>query len=175
MTITIKKIGSYALLGTLISANATSPAQATSLQNVTPDDSLTKTEYDNLAEIHYSDKTDSCVSIPELDLCHEFFADDESQSLNNSLLQKAKSSIELIRASEAIKVKSSENKVYHIYDIDSTASSIPVAGEKQLLYSNIYTKEQLELKIKKKVPEPSALLGLIAFCLLAAKHQAAKK
>ncbi len=183
MSVTIKKIGRYALLGTVISANATAPAQANSLKNVTPDDDLTKTPYNqssvgnnnSLAEIHYKDKANSCVSIPELDLCNEFLALGESKSLNGSLLQKAKTSIKKIRAGEAIKVKTHENKVHYIYDIESTQSSIRVAEKKQLLYSNIYTQEQLEFKIKKKVPESSAMLGLITFCLVGTLASSSKK
>ena len=38
MVKTIKKIGNYALLGTILSANATPQAQADLLQNVTTDD-----------------------------------------------------------------------------------------------------------------------------------------
>lgn len=182
MVKTIRKIGNYALLGTIISANATAPAQAASLQNVTPDDGLTTTPHkeasasdrNNLASVNELDQAHSCISSPEFDFCNQFKNDNYANSLKGSLLQKAKNSIELIQAGEAIKVKASENEVYYIYDIESTASEIGVPGKKQDLntYTNIW--KQPELSAKKKVPESSMLLGLIAFCLFAVKRQAAK-
>ncbi|MEM9924903.1 MAG: hypothetical protein AAF915_14305 [Cyanobacteria bacterium P01_D01_bin.50] len=183
MVKTIKKIGNYALLGTIISANATTPAQAALLQNVTPDDGLTTTPHkeasssnkNTLAAVNESDKMYSCISAPEFDFCNQFKNDkNDANSLKGSFLQKAKNSIELIQAGEAIKVKTSDKFVYYIYDIDYTASDIAVAGKKQDLntYTNIW--KQPQVNAKKKVPEGSALLGLIAFCLFAAKYQLAK-
>ncbi|MGD1912670.1 MAG: hypothetical protein ACFB2X_18005 [Rivularia sp. (in: cyanobacteria)] len=182
MVKTIKKIGNYALLGTILSANATTPAQAALLQNVTTDDALTTTPHkeasisngNTLAFLNESDKMYSCISAPEFDFCNQFENDRDPKSLKGSLLQKAKNSIELIQAGEAIKVKTSDKFVYYIYDIESTASDISLAGKKEDLktYTNIW--KQPQINRKRKVPEGSALLGLIAFCLFAAKYQAAK-
>ncbi|MEO1375517.1 MAG: hypothetical protein AAFW70_14610 [Cyanobacteria bacterium J06635_10] len=182
MVKTIKKIGNYALLGTIISANATTPAQAALLQNATPDDELSTTPHkeasanntSTLAAVNESDKMYSCISAPEFDFCNQFKNANDAKSLKISLLQKAKNSIELIQAGEAIKVKTSDKFVYYIYDIDSTTSDIAVAAKKQDL--NIYTNiwKQPQVNAKKRVPEGSALLGLIVFCLFAAKSQAAK-
>lgn len=186
MAVTLKKIRNYALLGTIISANATAPAQATSLKNITDNEGLSKipqnqvsiSNKNTLAETDDSDNTHSCISVPEFELCNQFKNNDDEKSLNNSLLQKAKSSIESIRAGEAIKVKNSQRQVYMYPSLETT-----VAVKKPLLYSNIYTTDvskqskfsrQFEDGEKKKVPEPSALLGLIAFWFLAAKYQAAK-
>ncbi len=187
MKATIKKIRNYALLGTIISANATAPAEATSLQNLTPNDGLTKTPHkqgafsneNTLASLEDSNQAHSCISVPEFDLCNQFKNDNDAKSLKGSLLRKAKNSIGLIRAGEAIKVKTSGNEIHYIiYDnFEYNASKMKVAGKKQLLYSNTYTNiwKQPEIHTKRKVPEPSVLLGLIALCFAASKYNAAKK
>ena len=185
MTGTITKISSYALLGTIISANATSPAQANSLKNLMPDDVFKKTSHqqeslgneNTVASIDMSDKAHSCISVPELDLCNQFKNEDDVKSINDSLLRNAKSSIDLIRSAEAIKVKVSDNVVHYIYNTEFTKSEMEVARKNKLFYANTYTNvwKQPETPVKKRVPEPSMLLGLIALCLLGARYQSANK
>lgn len=186
MTITIKKISNYALLSTIISTNATAPAQATLVQNITADEEFINTPQKQtslsrnqniLTEVDKSNYKDNfCISLPEFDLCNEFKNDKTEKSLNNSLLRKAKTSLELIRDGEAIKVKTSADQIYYIYDIELDASTVVSAEKKQKLYLNTYTNVKQQFgRVKKKVPEPSLLLGLIVFCLLAAKHQPTKK
>lgn len=177
MTKNIKKIGKYALLGTIISANTTAPAQANSV--FVNDDDLSEITYNRASstdknifvETEAFDSTNSCISIPEFDLCEQFKDNKQTSSLNDSLLKKAQDSIDLIRSNETLQVKVSQNEVYYVPSINKSESYIS-----QPIYSNTYTNvsRQTELTPKKKVPEPQALLGLIVFCLLAAKNKAAK-
>ena len=175
MTITINKVRNYVLLGTIISASATAPAQAGSLENVNSNDDLTKTQNhlasddskDILVETQKCKEADSCISFPEFDLDEEFNKKDNTNSIDNSLLKKAKDTIETIQGASPYQAITTEDGVEHIvYKTESALSENPK------LYTSIYVSGTLE---REKVPEPSALIGLITFFLLAAKRQAAKK
>ena len=187
MTITIKKISQYALLSTIIGANATSPAQANSLKNVTPDDGFTKApqqqtsvSYKNiLAKAGKSNyKVSSRISLPEFDLQNQFTSDDATKPLKDSLLEKPKNSIRLIEDAEDTKVEilELEDGVYYVYNTKTAASLVQPVPENQQSYINTYTNVKQKFgRVKKKVPEPSVILGLIAFCLLAAKYRGVEK
>ena len=183
MTISIKKIRNYALLGTIISVSYTAPAQASSFQNVASDDALTKTPQnpasssnkDTLSDRRISNKPDYCISPPELDLCNQFTKDDNKNSLNSLLFQEAQDSIQSIQDAESIEIKTSgEGIQYIIYNTEFISSQKQQQSNLDT-YTTSYTSVwQSTVSQRKKVPEPSALLGLIAFCLFAAKYQWAK-
>ncbi|MGB3654797.1 MAG: PEP-CTERM sorting domain-containing protein [Rivularia sp. (in: cyanobacteria)] len=178
MTITIKKISNYALFGTIISASATAPAQASLTTNINSNDDLNQNPQNQAS----SDSKDilvktpkcneaNCISFPNFDLYGEFDKNNDPKTLNNSLLKIAKGIIKDIETAEAVKVKTSQEGVVHIiYDAEFTPSQ-----SKQQSALNTYTNVwQSKASQKKKVPEPSALLGLIALGLFAAKRKAAK-
>ncbi len=178
MTITIKKISNYTLLGTIISASVTAPAQASSIANVDSNDDLIQNPQnqassdrkDILVKTQKCNEANSCISLPNFDLDSEFNKNNDTNTLNNSLLKKAKRIIKSIEAAEAVKViTSSEGIEYIIYDAEFTPSE-----SKYQSALNTYTNVRRSESQKKKVPEPSALLGLIAFGLLAAKRKVAK-
>ncbi|MEB3215001.1 MAG: hypothetical protein VKN72_01915 [Nostocales cyanobacterium 94392] len=183
MTKSIKKVFNYALLGTIVNVSATAQAQASLLENVAPDDDLTKTPQNQLlsdskntlSETRLSNKPDSCISLPELDLCNQFTRDNNKNSLNYSLFQQAQSTIQSIEAAEHIEVKIPRDGIkYIIYNIESTSSQNQQQSNLDT-YTTSYTSVwQSKVSHKKKVPESSALLGLIAFYLFAAKHRSAK-
>lgn len=174
MTITINKVRNYVLLGTIISASATAPAQAGSLINLNSNDDLTEAQnyfesddsQDNLLETQCFE-ADSCISFPEFDLEKELNKEDNTKNpVDDSLLKKAKDTIETIQAASQYKVITTEDGVEHlVYKADSTASENPE------LYTSVYFSAVSE---RERVPEPSALIGLIAFFLLAAKRKTAK-
>ena len=174
MTITINKVRNYLLLGTIISASATAPAQAGSLKNLNSNDDLTKTQNhlasddskDILVDTQKCKQADSCISSPEFDLHEELNQKDNTNSIDNSLLKKARDTIETIQGASLSKVITTADGVEHIVDkTESTPSATPE------LYTSIYVSGNAE---SEKVPEPSALIGLITFFLLAAKRQTAK-
>ena len=178
MTITIKKISNYALLGTIISTSATAPAQASSIANVNSNEDLiqnpqnraSSVRKDILVKTQKCNEANSCISLPNFDLYGEFNKTNNPKTLNNSLLKKAKRIIKSIETAEAVKVKISSEGVEHIiYDAEFTPSE-----SKQQSALNTYTNVWRSESQKKKVPEPSALLGLVAFGLLAAKRKAEK-
>ncbi len=166
MTITIKKVRNYVLLGTIISASTTAPAQAGSLKNLNSNHDLTKAS-DNQASTDSKDvlveklkckEADSCISFPEFDLDGEFNKND------NSFFKKVRRT-EPIQAANTTQVKTVNRRKHIIHNTE-------FAGlETEELYTNVYFSAASK---RKKVPEPSALLGLIAFFLLAAKRQTAK-
>ncbi|MBE9213341.1 hypothetical protein IQ247_11780 [Plectonema cf. radiosum LEGE 06105] len=171
MTKSIKKVFNYVFLGTIINVSATVPAQASSFENFAPDDDLRKTPQNKLSsgsknilsETGLSNKPDYCISFPELDLCNQFTRDKNKNSLNNLLFLKAQSTIQSIEAAENI-----------IYNTEFTSSQNQQQSNLET-YTTTYTSVwQSRVPHKKKVPEPSALLGLIAFYLFAAKHRSAK-
>ncbi|MBF2015102.1 MAG: hypothetical protein IGS23_07850 [Rivularia sp. T60_A2020_040] len=183
MTITIKKIRNYALLGTIISVSSTAPAQASSFQNVVPDDALTKIPQnpasfdskDTLLNRSISNQPDYCISFPELDLCNQFTKDEHKNSLNISLFQKAQISIQSIQDAERIEVKTSgEGIQYIIYNTEFTPSQKQQQSNLDTYTTSYTTVWQSKVDQRKKVPEPSALLGFIAFYLFAAKYKLAK-
>ncbi len=173
MTITIKKVRNYVLLGTIISASATAPAQAGSLKNFNSNDDLAKTpdnqasddRKDILVETQKCKEADSCISFPEFDSYDKLKKNDNTNSIDNSFLKKARRTIESVQAANTTQVKTVNGRKHIIYNTEFTASQ----GEE--LYTNVYLSGASK---REKVPEPSALLGLITFFLLAAKHQTAK-
>ena len=96
MTITINKVRNYVLLGTIISASATAPAQAGSLKNLSSNDDLIKTpnkqtsvdSKDILVEKQSCKEADPCISFPEFDLDGEFNENDKIYSLKKPLKKK---------------------------------------------------------------------------------------
>lgn len=175
MKITIKKVRNYVLLGTIISASTTAPAQAGSLKSLNSNDDLTKTpdnqasadSKDVLVETQKCKEADYCISFPEFDLDGEFNKNDSTNSIHNSFFKKAKQIKQSVKAAKNVEVKNlADGRQAIIYNNEFT----PL--ESKELYTSTYL---LPSPQKKKVPEPSALLGLITFFLLAAKRQAAKK
>ena len=173
MTITIKKVRNYVLLSTIISASATAPAQAGSLKHLNSNDDVTKTP-DNqastdskyiLVETQKCKEVDTCICFPELDSDGEFHKKDNTNSIDNSFLKKARCTIESIQAANTTQVKIVNGRKHIIYNTEFTAS------KSRELYTNMYLPADSK---REKVPEPSALLGLITFFLLAAKRQTAK-
>lgn len=184
----IKKIRNYALLGTIISTNAATPAQATSLKDFTPGrDFINTSKKDEsvitnhvLMETQKLEKTNYCISIPEFDWCNKLDNKDNTKSLDNSLLKKAKNTIQLIKFAEDTKVKTSQDGVKHIvYKTELTLPEVdPITDP--LLYSNTHTSvsgysKDITITRKKKVPEASTLIGLIVFFLVATKSQTTKE
>ncbi|MEM7580274.1 MAG: hypothetical protein AAF316_10575 [Cyanobacteria bacterium P01_A01_bin.80] len=169
MTITIKKIRNYALLGTIISTSAAAPAQASSLKNLGSDDFIqnpysetSKAIKDISSEIEVSNKPDYCISFPELELCNQLTKEENQDSFKNPLFRKAKNIIESVEAGQNTKVRFVRGHKYTIYNGESNQF------DSDELSSNIYASASVE---REKVPEPSVLLGLIAFILLARKRQ----
>jgi hypothetical protein len=168
MTITIKKVRNYVLLGTVISASATAPAQASLLKNSNSNNDLTITS-DNKASIDNKDlvekqnckEADSCISSPELDLYHQFNKNDNKNSIDNSLLEKDRDTIKSDIGASLSQIITIEDGVERT--VNKTEFT-PLESPEQ--YTSTYMSLASE---KKRVPEPSALLGLIAFFLLAAK------
>ncbi len=173
MTITIKKVRNYVLLGTIISASATAPAEAGSFKNLNSNDDLTKTpdnqastdSKDVLVEIQKCKEVDSCISFPEFDLNGEFNKNDNTNSIHNSFFKKAKQIRQSVEDAKKVEVKIVNGRKHIIYNTEFTSS------EREELYTNVYLSTASK---REKVPEPSALLGLITFFLLAAKRQTAK-
>jgi len=170
MTITIKKIRNYALIGTIISASATAPAQAGSLKKVNSDDldliknplsEASTASKDISSEIEVSDKPDYCISFPESELCNQLTKEEKQNSLNNPLFKKANNIIESVKAAQITKVKVLGGRKYTIYNAKSNqfdSEELPTT-----IYSSVSSQRE-------KVPEPSALIGLIALLLLARKR-----
>ncbi len=182
MTVTIKKIRNYALFGTIISAAATAPAHATSLQNISDDNLTQNLDHEKASPSHKDiwsitnecSQAEFCILPPEQD------EEDATQlgaakPLQDLLLAKPLSSIESIQSAEnteaqVIPSAPSAPGVEHIrYKTEFT----PLEIEPQS-YSNLYT-TQLYRAVgsskRKKVPEPSALIGLIVFLMLAARSK----
>lgn len=171
MTTTINKVRNYVLLGTIISASATAPAQAGSLKYVNSNNDLTNTQnhlasddtQDNLVETQKCEEADYCISAPEFDLDEEFNKKDNTNSIDDSLFKKARETIENIQAEPLYQVITTEDGVEHIvYNADFTES------ENLEVYTSIYFSGTYE---REKIPEPSALIGLITFFLLARKRK----
>ncbi len=174
MTITINKVRNYVLLGTIISASATAPAQAGSLKNLNSNDDLIKTQNnlgsddskDILLETQNCKEADYCISSPEFDLHQELDNQDAKKSIDNSFLKKARDTIEIIEGASRYRIITTEDGVEHLVpETEFTPSENPD------LYTSIYFSGTSE---RKKVPESSALIGLITFFLLAAKRQKSK-
>jgi hypothetical protein len=174
MTITINKVRNYVLLGTIISASATAPAQAGSLKNLNSNDDFIKTQNnlasddskDILLEIEKCKKAESCISSPEFDLEEVLDNQDAKKSIDNSFLKKARDTIETIQGASLYRVITTEDGVEHLVpETEVTPSENPD------VYTSIYFSGTSE---REKVPEPSALIGLIAFFLLAPKRQKSK-
>ncbi|MDY6899731.1 MAG: PEP-CTERM sorting domain-containing protein [Cyanobacteriota bacterium] len=172
MTTTIKKIRNYALLGTIISASATAPAQASSLKNNNSHDLIqnplleaSKASKDISSEIEVTEKPDYCISFPESELCNQLTKEENQNSLNNPLFRKAKNLIESFEAAQTTKVRFVKGHKYTIYNAESNQSD-----SEELLRTTIYASASVR---KEKVPEPSALIGLIALFLLSKKRQTA--
>ncbi|WP_414619058.1 hypothetical protein [Calothrix sp. CCY 0018] len=174
MTITIN-IRNYVLLGTIISASATAPAQAGSLKNLNSNDDLAKSPNKQasvnskdifLVEKQNCQEADPCISFPEFDLDGEFNENDKTYSSKKPSKKKARQITQSVKATKNVEIK-------HLAD-----------GRKAIIYKNQFTpseSEQLHTSVylsaaseRKKVPEPSALIGLITFFFLAAKRQTAK-
>ncbi|AFY54011.1 hypothetical protein Riv7116_1449 [Rivularia sp. PCC 7116] len=174
MTLTINNIRNFALLGTIISASATAPAQAGLPKNINSDDDLTKasekqTPFENqdiLSDKQKCNPTDLCISFPEFDSQSQPEKTEDKNSLENLMLKKATTSYESISAGEKIQVKISDDGVKHII---YNAEFSPL--ESKEMHTAIYSSASSQ---RRKVPEPSAMLGLIAFFLLAAKRQKEK-
>ncbi|MBV6623300.1 MAG: hypothetical protein KI793_10250 [Rivularia sp. (in: Bacteria)] len=174
MTLTINNIRNYALLGTIISASATAPAQAGSLNNITSHDDFTKASenqpsFDNkdiLLDKQQCNQTNSCISFPEFDSQSQPKETEDKNLLDDLMLKKAIRSYESINAGEKIQVKVSDDGVKHII---YNAEFSPLESEQ--MHTAIYSSASSQ---RRKVPEPSAMLGLITFLLLAAKHQKQK-
>lgn len=153
MTTTIKKIRNYALLGTIISASATAPAQASSLDLIQETPLEASQTSDTTSEIEASEKPASCISSPELEPCNEL-----------AILGEANNIIKSVEATQTTKVKFFKGHKYTIYNVE------PNQSDSEELGTTIYARSSIQ---KEKVPEPSALLGLIALFLLAKKRQTA--
>lgn len=151
MTTTIKKIRNYALLGTIISASATAPAQASSFDLIQETPLEASQASDNSSEIEVSKKPASCISSPELEPCNEL-----------PILGEANNVIESVKAAETTKENDIGGITITKYNVESNQS------DSEELSSNIYVSASIQ---KEKVPEPSALLGLMALFLLAKKRQ----
>lgn len=171
MTTTIKKIRNYALLGTIISASTTAPVQASTLKNVSSDElienplsELSKASKDISSEIEVTDKPDYCISFPESELCNQLTKQENRNSLNNPLFRKANHIIESVEAAQTTKVKFVQGRKHIVYNAQSNQS------DSEQPYTAIYAVASTQ---KEKVPEPSALCGLIALLLLARKRQTA--
>ncbi|MEO1429023.1 MAG: hypothetical protein AAFS12_01030 [Cyanobacteria bacterium J06632_19] len=181
MALTINNIRNFALLGTIISASATAPAQAGSLKNINGDDDFATASkklasFENkkiLLGKYKCNQTDSCISFPEFDSESQLEKTDDKNLLDNLTLKKAIRSYESINAAEKIQVKISEDGVKHI--IYNTPEFSPLESKEMhtAIYSS-YSSYSSALSQRRKVPEPSAMLGLIAFFLLAAKRQKGK-
>lgn len=174
MTITINKVRNYVLLGTIISASATAPAQAGSLKNLNNNDDLTKTpnkqasvdSKDILVEKQGCKEADPCISFPEFYLDGEFNENDKTYLLEKSFLKQARQITQSVKATKKVEIKNlADGRKAIIYNNQFTPS------ESEQLHTSVYLSAASE---RKKVPEPSALIGLITFFLLAAKHQTAK-
>ncbi|BAY84997.1 hypothetical protein NIES267_44950 [Calothrix parasitica NIES-267] len=171
MTTTIKKIRNYALLGTIISASATAPAQASTLKNISSDDLIqnpfseaSKASKDISSEIQVTEKPDYCISFPESELCNQLTKQENRDSLNSPLFRRAKHIIESVEAAQTTKVKFVQGRKHIVYNAQSNQS------DSEEPYTAIYAVASTQ---KEKVPEPSAIYGLIALLLLARKRQTA--
>ena len=172
MTTTIKKIRNYALLGTIISASATAPAQASTLKNINSDDlnqnplsEASEASKDISSEIEVTEKPDYCISFPESELCNQLTKQENQNFLNNPLFRKANHIIESVEAAQTTKVKVFKGQKYIVYNAESNQS------DSEVPHTAIYAVASTQ---REKVPEPSAILGLIAFLLLARKRQTAE-
>ena len=169
MTIKIKKISSFALLSTVIGASATAPAHAISSQGTTPDSGV---EADNqktyLENQQSTNNIGFCISEPEFD-----------SSCKNSFLQDARETMEIIKTAEATQKMEQawqeQTKNAYEQNLNIAISRTVATNQGDISYSNTYVDiEKQFAKVKKKVPEPSVMLGLVSFCLLAAKCKATK-
>ncbi|MCJ8280199.1 MAG: PEP-CTERM sorting domain-containing protein [Rivularia sp. ALOHA_DT_140] len=167
MTITIKKIRNYTLLGTLISASATAPAQAVSLKNVSNADDINNLQSqasaaskDINSQIEMVNKPDHCISFPESELCNQLTKEENQSSSNNPLFKKAKDIIKSVDAAKTTEVKVVKGRKHIVYHHEFSQQGSEELGT--AIYSSASS-------IKEKVPEPSSLLGLIALLLLARK------
>ncbi|MGB3758361.1 MAG: hypothetical protein WBA07_18605 [Rivularia sp. (in: cyanobacteria)] len=173
MTITIKKVRNYVLLGTIISASATTPAQAGSLKNLNSNDDVTKTpdnqastdSKDVLLETQMCKEADSCISFPEFDSYDKLKKNDNTNSIDNSFLKKARQITQSVEAAKNVEVKNLA---------DGRKAIIYKTAFPPLENPELYTFTYSPASERERVPEPSALLGLITFFLLAAKRQTAK-
>ena len=171
MTTTIKKIRNYALLGTIISASATAPAQASTLKNINSDDlnqnplsEASKASKDISSEIEVTQKPDYCISFPESELCNQLTKQENQNFLNNPLFREANNLIKSVETALTTKVKVVKGDTYTVYNLE------PYQSEQEELPVTIYASASVQ---REKVPEPSALCGLIALLLLARKRQTA--
>ena len=178
MALTINNIRNFALLGTIISASATAPAQAGSLKNINSDDdfataSQKQPSFENkdiLLDKYKCNQTDLCISFPEFDLESQPQTRDDTK-LDNLTLKKAIRSYEAINAGEKIQVKISEDGVKHIIYNNPEFSPLEESEKMHTAIYSSYSSYSSTLSQRRKVPEPSAILGLIAFFLIAAKRQ----
>ncbi|MEL6163329.1 MAG: PEP-CTERM sorting domain-containing protein [Cyanobacteria bacterium J06628_3] len=169
MTTTIKKIRNYALLGTIISASAAAPAHASSPTNINSNN-LTGNPLSEASKASKDINSETevplvgCISSPESEPCNQL-AKEENQDFSNSpLFREANNIIESVEAAQTTKVKVVKGDTYTVYNLESNQS------EQEELPVTIYASASVE---KEKVPEPSALLGLIALFALAKKRKMA--
>ncbi|MFH7030552.1 MAG: PEP-CTERM sorting domain-containing protein [Heteroscytonema crispum UTEX LB 1556] len=139
----INKIGIYTSIVVAIGAIATAPAQATSLQNFTSDT--------NNFDGNNQDKTDTSNLITTNDLTKD------------QLLQEAKRNVEQITEASNFTQNTVDGTTYYIYNSPPSQDDTTDPGNKQpqtSIYTNTW--KSAEPAPRRKIPEPSALLGLIA-------------
>ena len=168
MTTTIKKIRNYALLGTIISASATAPAHASS-PNINSDNLIGNPPSEtSKASKDINSETEvpsvGCISSPESEPCNQLTKEENQNFLNNPLFREANNLIKSVEAAQTTKVKVVKGDTYTVYNLE------PKQSEQEELPVTIYASASVE---KEKVPEPSALLGLIALFILAKNRKTA--